>query len=111
MFAGIDGGILTLIIGALGGALAGTGKAIQWYVGRLDAKTQRAMQIEADLRRSVEKSFEERIKSLEQELVAQRTLIEALMKEKQLYLRRIYQLEAVIHGSGTSVPAMEGWPP
>jgi len=34
-----------------------------------------------------------------------------MSKEKQIYLRRIYQLEALIHLNKLEVPHMEGWPP
>jgi len=108
---GIDVSLILGILGAFGGAFAAIGKAIQWYVGRLDTKTQRAMEIENNLRRAVEKSFEERIKSLEQEIIVQRALVDNLLKEKQLYLRRIYQLEAVIHQNDITTPHMDGWPP
>jgi uncharacterized glyoxalase superfamily protein PhnB len=99
------------LFGVAGGCFAGLAKAIQWYVGRLDAKTQRALQTEGDLRRAVEKSFEERIKSLELEIGIQRRIIEDMTRERQIYLRRIYQLEALIHASKLEIPTMEGWPP
>lgn len=111
MFAGFTGAEIITLLGVLGGAFVGLGKAIQWYVARFDAKTQRAMQIESDLRRAVEKSFEERIKGLELEIGVQRRLIEEMNKEKQAFLRRIYQLEAFIHASKMDVPTLEGWPP
>jgi hypothetical protein len=106
MFAGFTGGELISLLGVFGGAFLAIGKAIQWYVARFDAKTQKAMQIENDLRRAVEKSFEERIRSLETELEVQRRII-----AEQVYLRRIYQLEATIHLNKIEVPSMEGWPP
>jgi uncharacterized glyoxalase superfamily protein PhnB len=111
MFAGFTGGELISLLGVFGGAFLAIGKAIQWYVARFDAKTQKAMQIENDLRRAVEKSFEERIRSLETELEVQRRIIADMNKEKQVYLRRIYQLEATIHLNKIEVPSMEGWPP
>lgn len=111
MIFGLTPEQLSILVGIIGGAFAGLTKAIQWYVARLDSKTQRAMQIENDLRRSIEKSFEERIKSLELEIGVQRRIIEDMNKERQLYLRRIYQLEALIHTNGIVMPTLEGWPP
>jgi uncharacterized coiled-coil protein SlyX len=111
MFEGFSAAELISLLGVIGGAFIGIGKAIQWYVGRFDAKAQKALQVETDLRRVIEKSFEERIKSLEIELGVQRKIIEEMSKEKQIYLRRIYQLEALIHLNKLEVPHMEGWPP
>lgn len=111
MLTGFSGAEIITLLGVLGGAFVGLGKAIQWYVSRFDAKTQRAMQIENDLRRTVEKSFEERIKSLELEIGVQRRIIEDMNRERQIFLRRIYQLEAFIHATKADVPTMEGWPP
>lgn len=111
MFAGFTGAEVITLVGLVGGALAAIGKAIQWYVSRSDARTQRAMQVENDLRRAVEKSFEERIKNLEVEIGVQRKIIETMNRERQIYLRRIYQLEAAMQSHNITIPGMEGWPP
>jgi len=111
MFSGFSGAEILTLLGVLGGGFVAIGRAIQWYVDRFDARTQKAMQVENELRRAVEKSFEERIKSLELEIGVQRRIIADMNREKQIYLRRIYQLEALMHTHKIEVPHLEGWPP
>ena len=111
MFGGFTGAEIISLLGVIGGGFLGIGKAIQWYVARFDEKTQRAMQIESDLRKAVERSFEERIKSLETELEVQRRKMADMDQERQVFLRRIYQLEATLHSHKVDIPHMEGWPP
>lgn len=111
MFGGFSGAEIISLLGVVGGAFLAIGKAIQWYVARFDARTQKAMQTEGDLRRAIEKAFEDRIRALETELEVQRRMIADMNREKQVYLRRIYQLEALIHHNKIEVPSMEGWPP
>lgn len=111
MFAGFTGADLVTILGTVGGAFLAIGKAIQWYVARFDAKTREAMQLEIQHRRSVERAFEERIASLERELNNQRRTIAEMNREKQVYLRRIYQLEGALLAGKLEMPHTEGWPP
>lgn len=111
MLSGLSWEQVLTLIGIIGGGFGAVAKAIQWYVSRLDSKTQKAMQVESDLRRAIEKSFEERIKGLELEIGVQRRIIEDMNKERQIFLRRIYQLEALIHSVKMDIPPLEGWPP
>ena len=49
---------------------------------------------------------------LHDEIRLLRVDLSVMHKEKKLYLRRIYQLEAFIHSKpGMDLPIMEGWPP
>lgn len=110
------------LLGVMGAGFAAIGKSAQWYIERLDKKTQAKMQHEQErqqvihaeqlaLRDQIQKNFEERIRFLEVELGVQREQVQELNKERQLFLRRIYQLEAYIQYSKLDVPILDGWPP
>jgi hypothetical protein len=110
------------LLGIMGAGFAGFAKAVQWYIVRVDTKHQAALLLENEqrtaahehevaLRDKIQSSFEERIRFLEVELGVQKELVRALNQERQVFLRRIYQLEAYIQYSKLDVPHMEGWPP
>jgi hypothetical protein len=110
------------LLGIMGAGFAGIGKSAQWYIERLDKQTQARMQLEQErqkavhdeqiaLRDQIQKGFEDRVRFLEVELGIQRQLVQQLNTERQLFLRRIYQLEAYIQYSKLDVPILEGWPP
>jgi predicted RNase H-like nuclease (RuvC/YqgF family) len=111
MILGFSGEQLLTLLGLLGAGFLTIGKAIQWYVDRLDKKAQLDRTAEAELRKKIEESFEHRIDNLEREVNDQKIIIAALHAEKLVYLRRIYQLEAYVQSNKLSVPMMEGWPP
>jgi hypothetical protein len=110
------------LMGVLGAGLAAIGKSAQWYIERLDSQTQAKLQQDREtqevihseqiaLRDQVQQGFEARINALEIELGIQRELVRQLNQERQLFLKRIYQLEAYIQYSKLDVPILDGWPP
>lgn len=111
MILGFSGEQLLTLLGLLGAGFLTIGKAIQWYVDRLDKQAQADREAEGLLRKKIEDSFEHRINNLEKEVEDQKIIIAALHAEKLVYLRRIYQLEAYVQLNKLDVPGMEGWPP
>lgn len=111
MLSGFTASDIVSLAGTIGAAFIALGKFLKWYVDRLDKKTQAAMAVESELRKQIELSFEDRIKNLEVELAAQKEIIRILNLEKQMFLRRIYQLESFIQVSNLHAPEMDGWPP
>ena len=110
------------LLGVIGAGFAGLIRFAQWYIDRADKHTQAKMQLEQakqdaihkeqmELRDKIQKGFEDRIRSMEIELGIQRELVSQLNTERQLFLKRIYQLEAYIQYSKLDVPVLEGWPP
>lgn len=111
MLSGFSGADIVSLAGTIGAAFIALGHTLKWYVDRADSRTQVAISVESKLRKRIELSFEERIRTLEIELATQKEVIRVLNIEKQTFLRRIYQLESFIQVSNLSAPKMEGWPP
>lgn len=96
---------ITLLIGALGGFFVVVGGGAKWMLTHLDSKDKASELREANARDALATRLHEEISLL-------RTDIAKLQADKQLYMKRIYQLEFFIHSQpGISLPVMTGWPP
>jgi hypothetical protein len=96
---------ITLLVGAAGSFLLVVGGGAKWLLSYINAKDIASALREAEARAELSKRMREEIDVL-------RTALIRAQAEKSLYLKRIYQLEYVIHKQpGLDLPAMEGWPP
>ena len=96
---------LTLLIGALGGFFIVIGGGAKWMLAHLDAKDKAAALRESEARMELTRRMNDEISSLRQDL-------DSMRGASNVQLRRIYQLEFVIHMTpGLALPEMEGWPP
>ena len=96
---------IVALLGAFGTFLSVLGVGGAWLLNRVDAKAKASEEQEAEARRQLAESMAAEIHVLRQE-------INVLRNEKGVYLRRIYQLELLIHRTpGMQIPDMEGWPP
>ena len=96
---------ITLLIGALGGFFIVIGGGAKWMLVHLDAKDTASALRESEARNELSKRLNDEISSL-------RAALDKLQNVNQLYLRRVYQLESMIHNQPSlDLPSMEGWPP
>lgn len=111
---GVD--TIIALLGALGTFLAVFGGGAKWLLNHMDQKSKEALaSIEAAAKESAakeEKARAELYQRLQGEISDLRNELLKVQKEKQLYLKRIYQLEYFIHTQpGIDIPTMDGWPP
>ena len=96
---------INVIIGAFVMAAGIIGAGIKWLLTYIDGQQSKAELIESCARTDLSNRLYDEIKLLRIELTNSH-------KEKQLYLRRILQLEAYIHNQQNLImPKMDGWPP
>lgn len=96
---------ITLLLGALGTLFVIIGGGAKWMLSHLDAKDKASALRESEARNALSTRMSEEIFALRQQL-------DQVRSSSQLYLRRVYQLEYVIHSTtGMKLPEMEGWPP
>lgn len=96
---------ITLLIGALGGFFVIIGGGAKWMLSHLDAKDQASALRESEARNELSKRMNEEISAL-------RLQLDTVRSTSQIYLRRVYQLEYIIHTHpDMTLPDMEGWPP
>lgn len=90
---------------SLGGLLAVIGTGIKWLLGRFEKRLQDSERAARDAREALDKRLSAEIHML-------RNQINVMELQKNLFMKRIYQLEGFIHKMpGVSLPDMNGWPP
>lgn len=96
---------MQLLITSLGGFLVIVAGGIKWLLFYVDSK-QTAWALEQS------KTQEALSLRLHDEIKTLRTEVVQMHEEKKTYLRRIFQLEALIHTqAGLMMPSTTGWPP
>lgn len=85
--------------------LVAIGCGVQWLLTHI-----KAIQLESEM--SENKARTDLSERLQEEIRVLRLEMAVMRSEKNVYLRRIFQLEAYIHSHPSmSIPIMDGWPP
>ncbi len=93
------------LFGAIGGLLVIVGSGVRWLLGRFEAKLKESEKVARESREALDKR-------LSQEIHMLRNQINLMELQKNLFMRRIYQLEGFIHRlPGIDLPEMKDWPP
>ena len=93
------------ILAAIVTLTAIVGGAVKWVFVVIRSDQSIAALKEAEARIELSQRLHDEIRLLRGDLVL-------MHAEKKLFLRRIYQLEAVIHAQpNMTLPIMQGWPP
>lgn len=96
---------VSTLLAAAGGFLLVLGGGAKWLLAHIETLRLAAELKETAARSALSERLQHEISDLRQELTK-------LQVEKAIYLRRIYQLESLIHRlPDVEIPVMEGWPP
>lgn len=96
---------IQILIGSIVGLIATLAGGCRWLLTHIEANQVKSNLVEEKARTELSNRLYEEIRVLRAELSTS-------IRENRVYLRRIYQLEAVIHRQpNLELPVMEGWPP
>lgn len=94
-----------ILVGSLVTFLLALGGGAKWLLSHIDAKAIKSALIEERARTELSTRLYEEIKVLREQVAR-------MQVERNVYIRRIYQLETFIHSQpGIDIPTMSGWPP
>lgn len=96
---------IQIIFASIAALLLALGGGVKWLLVYVAGKQAEGALSESKARSKLSERLYEEIRVLRLELANSHA-------EKQIYLRRIFQLEAFIHShEGIELPVMDGWPP
>lgn len=94
-----------ILLGSVGALLLVLGGGSKWLLMHIGALQTTSALSQMELMNKLDVRVQEEIRDLRREVTSMHT-------EKKVMLRRIYQLEALIHKqTDLDLPIMEGWPP
>ena len=94
-----------VLLGSVGALLLVLGGGSKWLLTHISSLQAVAALSQMELLGKLDTRLQDEIRDLRREITSMHT-------EKKVLLRRIYQLEAVIHKQpNLELPIMEGWPP
>lgn len=94
-----------VFLGSIGTFLLILGGGSKWLLSHIDAKAIKSALAEERARTELSTRLYEEIKVLREQVAR-------MQIERNVYIRRIYQLETFIHSQpGIDIPVMSGWPP
>ena len=96
---------IPVFFGSIGALFVILGGGAKWLLAHIEAIATKSALAEERARAVLSARLFEEIKVLREELTR-------MQVERNVYIRRIYQLETFIHSQpGIDIPTMSGWPP
>lgn len=96
---------IPVFLGSIGTLLVILGAGAKWLLSHVESIATKSALAEERARAVLSARLFDEIKVLRDELTR-------MQVERNVYIRRIYQLETFIHSQpGIDIPAMSGWPP